>query len=165
MLCRCGSRLRQVLSGVQRAGRAPYTGKACGQGVAGAKIACVTRGWAIWIAGGSRTTRRWEAVAGGIGGRAHLHGVADEACACRSIPPGAWACSAHLAIKRGAHVRAAKGVGLCQRGTLTTPACISASASSVTVLRQLASEIKQGLMATICSPNPNPGRRCRRCHS
>ena len=82
-----------------------------------------------------------------------------------SLLPSAWACSAHLAIKRGAHVRAAKGVGLCQRGTLTTPACISASASSVTVLRQLASEIKQGLMATICSPNPNPGRRCRRCHS
>ena len=137
-----------------RAGRGRGEDRVCDEGL-----------WAIWIAGGSRTTRRWEAVAGGIGGRAHLHGVADEACACRSIPPGAWACSAHLAIKRGAHVRAAKGVGLCQRGTLTTPACISASASSVTVLRQLASEIKQGLMATICSPNPNPGRRCRRCHS
>ena len=35
MLCRCGSRLRQVLSGA-----AVYTGKAYGQGVAGAKSAC-----------------------------------------------------------------------------------------------------------------------------
>ena len=56
--------------------------------MAGAKSACVTRGWAIWVARRRRNlceeARRWEAVAGGIGGRAHLHGVADEAR--RSIP-------------------------------------------------------------------------------
>ena len=38
MLCRCGSRLRRVLSGA-----AVHTGKGCGQGVAGAKSACDER--------------------------------------------------------------------------------------------------------------------------
>ena len=82
MLCRCGSRLRRVLSGA-----AVHTGKGCGQGVAGAKSACDERLNHPGSRGGDAQLnarrrgggRPWQA--GSVAGRC-VQGVAGAKSAC-----------------------------------------------------------------------------------
>ena len=92
MLCRCGSRLMQVLSGA-----AVYTGKACGQGVAGAKRACDERLNHPGSRGGDAQLnarrrgggRPWQA--GSVAGRTFTGSLRKHVGASL---PSAWACSA-----------------------------------------------------------------------
>ena len=74
--------------------------------------ACVTRGWAIWVAGRRRKTnvgrrgggRPWQA--GSVAERTFTGSLTKHVGASL---PSAWACSAWPAGKRGALARAANG--------------------------------------------------------
>ena len=98
MLCRCGSRLRRVLSGA-----AVHTGKVCGQGVAGAKSACDERLNHPGSRGGDAQLnarrrgggRPWQA--GSVAGRTFTGSLRKHVGASL---PSAWACSACLRAVR-----------------------------------------------------------------
>ena len=98
MLCRCGVRLRRVLSGA-----AVHTGKGCGQGVAGAKSACDERLNHPGSRGGDAQLnarrrgggRPWQA--GSVAGRTFMGSLRKHVGASL---PSAWACSACLRAVR-----------------------------------------------------------------